>query len=159
MKKRINNRQAAIILFVAMLSLNFIQIIHYHRTVKYSYYNAMVDMKKTLEEEEFDNEILLGDIAPLISVELQTKAVNIIFRKDMEHKRILKNRPGLLVLQENEELDRLNKKLPEYFDEIELIRRYKIFNNYRNDDYTYFYRIDTDLEKFTYLQNDEETIQ
>lgn len=160
MKKRINHRRAAIILFTTMISLNLAQTIYYHLNIKYSYYNAMVDMKKTIEKENFDNEVLLGDIAPLISVELQTKAVNIIFRKDMEHKRILKYRPGLLILQENSELDRLCEKLPEYFDEIELIRRYKIFNNYRNDDDTYFYRIDTDLERFTYhLNNQTDTIQ
>ncbi len=160
MKKKINTRYAAIILFGSMIMLNSYQIVRYHLTVQYSYYDAIVDIKKTIQQEDLDNEIILGDIAPLISVELQTKAVNIIFRKDSEHKRILRNRPGLLVLQENSELDRLCKKLPEYFDEIELIRRYKIFNNYRNDDDTYFYRIDTDLKSFTYILNSyEETIQ
>ncbi|MBD3291091.1 hypothetical protein GF337_19945, partial [candidate division KSB1 bacterium] len=122
MKKKINIRYAAIILFGMMIFLNSFQIIRYHMNVEYSYYDAIIDMKKTIEKEEVDNEIVLGDIAPLISVELRTKAVNIIFKKDTEHKRILKNRPGLLVLQENSELDRLYKKLPDYFDEIELIR-------------------------------------
>jgi hypothetical protein len=104
-------------------------------------------MKNIIEKQKSGTHILLGDIAPLVSVELKTKAVNINFKKETEDIRILKYRPNLLVLQENRELNRLSRKMPQYFQNIELLKSYKIFNNYRNNDATYFYRIDNDFIK------------
>ena len=146
MKYEINKKLAALILFALILGLNSFQIYKYYSNIQFSYYNAIQDMKKVIEDEKSDVNVLLGDIAPLVSIELKTKAVNIIFRSDGEDKRILNKRPNLIVLQDNKQLERLNKKLPNYFRNVELIKSYEIFNNYQNNDDTYFYRIYHNIE-------------
>jgi len=145
-KQKINQKMMATFSLGAIVALNSFQIFKYHHNIQYSYYNAMKDMERLIEKEEADSNIILGDIAPLISIELKTKAVNIIYRSESENQRILNLRPNLLVLQDNKQLDRLNKQLPYYFKKIKLIKTYQIFHNYRNNDDTYFYRIENNLD-------------
>ena len=138
--KHLQRRFAFAFVGIAII-LNLGQIFKYFKDIEFSYYHAMQDMKMTLQVNEEKDCVLLGDIAPLVSVELRTKAVNIIFRDESEPDRILHNRPNFLVLQEKEELQRLSDKMPFYFSDVELVKRYRIFDNYRNDDYTYLYAI------------------
>ena len=86
-----------------------------------------------------------------IEAGLKLKAVNLNFRKNTEKQRILHNEPDLLILQDNNELRRLHAKLPIYMDDIELIRTYKIFNNYKTNDNTYLYRINISKNQRTLL--------
>ncbi|MBN1153492.1 glycosyltransferase family 39 protein [candidate division KSB1 bacterium] len=145
-KQWLHHKRAALILLVSILLLNGYQVTNYHATMQYSYDHAIKDIARLIDEEPSQKEehILLGDIAPLVSIELQTRALSIIFKGDTELERIISHCPNYLVLQDNDELKRLSKMLPTYFDRVELLSRYQIFNNYLNDDDTYFYRIDND---------------
>ncbi len=140
-KNRFNTRITSVMIVLAILMLNVVQIYRYYSTIQFSYFKAIQDMKATMKTENASYIVLVGDIAPFLSVELHTKAVNIILKSDTEERRILDNRPNFLVLQEQKELQRLSEKLPQYFKEVELIKTYKIFNNYRNNDDTYLYHI------------------
>lgn len=141
-KYKVNKIYIAYLLFGSIILLHSIQIVNYYKNIRFSYYHAMQDMKKVIQAEQSDNNILFGDVAALVSSELKMKAVNINFRSDTESVRILNNKPNFLILQEKDELPRLTEKLPGYLQDVELLKTYKIFNNYRNNDDTYFYKID-----------------
>lgn len=144
-KRWLSNKVAAILLLVSILGLNGYQLIDYHATMQFSYYDAIRDMARLIDAESDEQEhILLGDIAPLVSIELQTRALSIIFKGDTELKRIISHCPNFLILQDNHELKRLTQMLPTYFNNVELLSQYEIFNNYLNDDNTYFYRINNE---------------
>jgi len=146
-QKWIKGKNVAILLLTTILIINGFQIIKYHSSVEFSYYNAIRDMKKLIHSEDNSDtqeHILLGDIAPLVSIETKTRALSIIFKDDTESDRIISHCPNFLILQDRKELERLSEKLPTYFDEVELISSYEIFNNYLNNDSTYFYRINNE---------------
>ncbi|MBN2008329.1 glycosyltransferase family 39 protein [candidate division KSB1 bacterium] len=134
-------------LIASILIINAVQIFEYFHTIKYSYYTAIMDMKKVIEAQHQPENILMGDIASLVSIELRMKAVNINFRSDTEVNRILQNEPNLMILQDKKELDRLTHKLPDYLSNVQLIKTYKILDNYVTNDDTYFYRIQHNHEK------------
>lgn len=126
---------------ISILSINLIQIGHYHFTIQFSYYHAMKDMKNRMDQYGAEPKILAGDIAPLVAAELKIKAVNIIFRPETERSRFVQQHPTFLLLQDNEQLIRLTQKMPDYLADVCLLKSYRIFNNYVNHDDSYFYRI------------------
>ncbi len=137
------SRQIALILGLLIFLINGLQIVHYHLTPAYTYRDAIDDIRRIIRENEGEN-VLLGDIASLVAVDLHIKAVNINFRSDTESQRIIRSRPNFLILQDKKELQRLVRKLPDYLNHVELIKTYKILDNYVTNDGTYFYRIHND---------------
>ena len=49
--------------------------------------------------------------------------------------------PTFLVLQDRKQLIRLQRKMPDYLVDIQVLKSYRIFDNYVNNDDTYFYKI------------------
>lgn len=131
----------AFLFLSAILVLNLFQTTHYHVTIQHSYYHAMQSMKDFIQKQPEKQRVIAGDIAPLVATELNVKAVNILFRKEMERIRFLQQRPRFLMLQDKNELDRLRQKLQDYLADVELIKSYTIFDNYVTNDDTYFYKI------------------
>jgi len=129
------------IFLIAILAIQVIQVGQYHFKMKFSYYHAIEDMKSIIDQYPDETKILAGDITPLVAAELKIKAVNIIFRSETERDRFLKQRPNFLVLQDKKHLIRLKQKMPVYLANVQLLKSYRIFDNYKNNDNTYFYKI------------------
>lgn len=128
-------------LLTSIIILNLIQIGHYHLTIRFSYYDAIKDMKYQMAQYPKELKILAGDIAPLVATELKIKAVNIVFRAETERNRFLQQHPNFLVLQDRTQLIRLKQKMPDYLTDVYLLRSYRIFDNYVNNNNTFFYKI------------------
>ena len=91
---------------------------------------------------EYNRErVIVGDIAPMVAIDLDAIPVNINYQESKERDRILRSQPDYLILQENNDLARLREKMPNYFYDVQLLEKYTILNNYKNDDVTYFYMI------------------
>ena len=139
-KKKVLPKISSII-FASILIVQFIQIGNYHLAIRYSYFNAIKDMQAVMNQYPVKPDVLAGDIAPLVATELQVKAVNVIFRAETERNRFLSQRPTFLVLQDKKHLVRLQRKMPKYLWDVQLLKSYRIFDNYTHHDDTYFYRI------------------
>ncbi|UCE06937.1 MAG: glycosyltransferase family 39 protein [bacterium] len=143
--KKLLQRKISYSLLISIIVINLAQIGHYHFTIKYSYYNAMRDMKYQMDQYPKQPKVLAGDIAPLVATELKMKAVNIIFLPQKERNRFLYCCPAFLVLQDRKQLIHLQRKMPEYLADIQLLKSYCIFNNYINKDNTYFFKINAQI--------------
>ena len=128
-------------MLIAILFLNIFQVGQYHFSMQHSYYNAIKSIEEAIRQAPEKEQVLAGDIAPLVATELNIKAVNIIFREETEQVRFLNQRPRFLILQDKNEMNRLQQKMPDYLNRVQLLKTYRIFENYVKNDDTYFYKI------------------
>ena len=129
-------------LLTSIIIISLIQVGYYHLTIKFSYYNAIKNMKFQMDQYPEEPKILVGDIAPLVATELKIKAVNIIFRPETEKNRFVQQRPTFLILQDRIQLDRLKQKMPDYLYDVHLLKSYRIFDNYVYNDNTHLFKIE-----------------
>lgn len=119
-----------------------VQIIRFHATMEYSLYDAIQKVGKIFETDPQREQIVLaGDSAMLLSFELRVPTVDIIFRRDELPKIIERWRPNYLFLEDPAELSRLQKQMPEYWQHLTELGRFRLMNNYRHGQDAVLYRV------------------
>jgi len=136
-------RLAAWGLAVLIVIEQAVQIINYHSTMKYSLYDTIQKVGKVFENDPHREQIVLaGDSAMLLSFELRVPTVDVIFRQEKLPEVVERWRPNYLFLEDPEELSRLKMQMPDYWQHLTELGRYRLMNNYRHGQDAVLYRVE-----------------
>jgi len=128
------------IFLVLILAIQIFQITNYYFNIKFSFISSIRNVIEIIHQQESKNPVILGDLATSIIFEANIKTVSLTPISNLAPK-INKNKPCFLLLQDNRKLAILKEAFPSYFNEVILLKKYKIFNNYYHNDFAYFYFI------------------
>jgi len=119
------------------------QIISYHAKMEYSLYDTIQKVRRIFENDPHREQIVLaGDSAMLLSFELRVPTVDVIFRKERLPEVIEQWRPNYLFLEDPAELSRLQKQMPDYWQHLTVLGRFRLMNNYKHGRDAMLYRVD-----------------
>jgi len=141
-KELFQQKTIAKIFFVLIFAIQIFQITNYYYNIKFSFITAIRDVAETIQKQDEENQVVLGDLSTSMIFDAKVKAVSLTPIEQLVPK-IMKNRPRYLLLQDNKKLEILKTVFPSYFNNIVLLKKYEIFDNYYNGDFTYFYFIQT----------------
>jgi len=120
-----------------------VQIVRFHAMMKYSLYDTIQKVGKIFKNDPHREQIVLaGDSAMLLSFELRVPTVDIMFRQDKLPEVIERRRPNYLFLEDPEELSRLQKQMPDYWQNLTVLGRYRLMNNYKHGHDAVLYRVE-----------------
>lgn len=125
-----------------ILLVQGIQIVRFHTNMESSLNSAIQDVAHIIrQEEEGKNIVLAGDSAPLFAFEVGVPSINVMHREDRLPELVNRVQPAFLLLEDPNELTRLRKLMPNYWQNVTVLKRYRILNNYKHGNDAVLFRI------------------
>jgi 4-amino-4-deoxy-L-arabinose transferase-like glycosyltransferase len=119
-----------------------VQIIGFHAKMQFSLYDTIRKVDKIFgNDPRRDRIVLAGDSAMLLAFGLHVPTVGIMYRQDKLPEVIDRMRPNYLFLEDPSELARLRKQMPEYWQNLTELGRFRLMNNYTHDQDAVLYRV------------------